>query len=180
MDNLIAFKRNLFPINKGQYVHGKKPNVRCILCAIQKGNKKVVNLTVYETEQTVVSLNLYPYSPGHLLLFSKRHITDITKMTTGEWLDMIDCIRSSVLALKKEYRPKGLNIGMNMGHPAGASIKHIHWHIVPRYRNETGFIDILTGAKIYIEHPKKTLARMKKAFGKLFPPVKKIPGNFKI
>ncbi|MCK7487330.1 MAG: HIT domain-containing protein [Bacillus subtilis] len=36
-------------------------------------------------------------------------------------------------ALEKAFNPAGFNIGYNMGLAAGASIDHLHLHIIPRY-----------------------------------------------
>ena len=69
--------------------------------------------------------------------------------------------------LDKEYMPQGFNIGFNIGEASGASIAHLHRHIVPRYKNELGFIDIVGGAKIYIEDPKETVKKIKKSFSYL-------------
>ena len=70
-------QKNLFVPNKMGYVRGKdKPDVDCILCAIVEENDKVVRLEVYRTDLFVVALNLYPYSPGHLMIFPKRHVTE--------------------------------------------------------------------------------------------------------
>ena len=159
-----AFRKNIFPFGKFDYVHGGKPRVKCILCSILSGSKKVVDLTVLKTPFSILSINLYPYSPGHLLLFPRRHITDITGMNQAEWLDTANCMKSAIKILRKLYKPRAFNIGMNMGHAAGASISHIHWHIVPRYKNELGFMDILTGRKIYVEQPQKSLERIIRAF----------------
>ncbi len=66
--------------------------------------------------------------------------------------------------LTAEYKPAGFNVGYNVGAAAGASIPHLHLHVVPRYPRELGVIDILSGAKIVIEDPEKTRRRLRAAF----------------
>ncbi|MFW6138916.1 MAG: HIT domain-containing protein, partial [Spirochaetota bacterium] len=66
--------------------------------------------------------------------------------------------------LDRLYSPCGYNIGYNIGSFAGASISHVHMHVIPRYENELGFIDIVGGAKILVEDPTKTMQRLKQAF----------------
>ncbi|HOT76003.1 MAG TPA: histidine triad (HIT) protein, partial [Candidatus Wallbacteria bacterium] len=56
--------------------------------------------------------------------------------------------------------------GYNIGACSGASIEHLHMHIVPRYSRELGFIDILGGAKLVVEHPEVTTKKLKEAFQK--------------
>jgi len=53
-----------------------------------------------------------------------------------------------------------------LGKGSGASIKHLHLHIVPRYENELSFIDVLSGSKIIVEEPKDTLKRLKSEYKK--------------
>jgi ATP adenylyltransferase len=77
--------------------------------------------------------------------------------------------RLTVLAvniLKELYHPQGFNIGYNLGESSGASVKHLHRHIVPRYKSELGFVDILAGSKIYVEDPLRVLTILKEAFQK--------------
>jgi ATP adenylyltransferase len=73
----------------------------------------------------------------------------------------------TIKVLKELYNPGGFNIGYNVGYCSGASIDHVHQHIVPRYKRELGFIDIISGAKIFIEDPKETLKKLKEAFKNL-------------
>lgn len=159
---------NLFNFNKIEYIRGKKrPQVECILCAIKDKNLDVDRLEIIRTELSILCVNLYPYNSGHLMLFPKRHITDIRKLTNDEVLDIEIITRASIDVMSKIYKPTGFNIGYNIGEWSGASIKHIHRHIIPRYPNEIGFIDIIGGAKIITEHPTLTLEKFKEAFSKI-------------
>lgn len=57
-----------FNFEKMKYVKGKKyPG--CILCSIVEKRDDVVNLCIWEDEDFLVSVNLYPYNPGHLFIF---------------------------------------------------------------------------------------------------------------
>ena len=156
---------NLFVPNKMEYARGKKrPEVDCILCAIAEGNDKVVHLDVFRSKLFVVALNLYPYTPGHLMVFPRRHITD-PRMLNEQEVTELHSIQSLCLdVLEDIYTPHGFNLGYNIGEAGGASIDHMHLHIVPRYRRETGFIDIIAGAKIIIEDPNVSLTRVREAF----------------
>jgi len=52
--------------------------------------------------------------------------------------------------------PAGYNIGYNMGKTAGASIAHLHQHVIPRFRNEIGISDLLAGKRVLVEDPRVT------------------------
>jgi len=161
----MSTQKNLFVPNKIDYAKGKKrPKVECILCAIVSGDDQVEKLEVYESELFIVSLNLYPYTPGHLMVFPKRHIVDIRELTNQEIIQLHTVENLCMNVLDKLYSPDGYNIGYNIGNAAGASIQHLHLHIVPRYPRELGFIDIIGGAKIVVEDPNRTQQRLREAF----------------
>ncbi len=162
------FDKHVFPVNKTEYIRQrrtlKKDHDACILCAVRDRKEDVVSLEVYRAEGFVVSLNLYPYNPAHVLVFPERHTENIRDLTDSEIVAMHHVINDVCTVLDKEYMPQGYNIGFNIGKASGASIAHVHCHIVPRYEGELGFIDIIAGAKVYIEEPLVTFQRLKDAF----------------
>lgn len=160
-------RSNLFVPDKMEYARGgKRPDVECILCAIAEENDKVTRLDVYRSELFVVALNLYPYAPGHLMVFPRRHVTDPRMLNEEEVAELHKTQNLCLDVLEGLYTPHGFNLGYNIGDAGGASIEHLHLHIVPRYRRELGFIDIIGGAKIIIEDPNVSLSRLREAFAK--------------
>lgn len=158
---------NLFSIEKLKYIKGEKPRVDCILCSIANGNPGVVNLLVAEGKYSAVCVNKFPYNAGHLLIFPKRHIKDYRDFKHEEEAEINLLLKNSLDILDTIYSPSGYNFGYNTGDFAGASISHLHMHVIPRYRNELGFIDIIGGAKIIVEDPVRTMKELKKAFSTL-------------
>jgi len=155
------FKRgNLFVPSKMAYVRGERPNVDCIFCAIRERHSEVDNLEVHRTDHFIVSANLYPYNPGHLLLLPKRHILTPVDLTEEEETELNKLQRLCLKTLEKIYHPQGYNVGYNIGRIAGGSIEHLHMHIVPRYMNEIGFIDILNNDRIMVEDPRITMEKL--------------------
>jgi len=157
-------KKHLFIPSKIDYVRGKHPRVDCILCAIRAHDKRVVDSVIIGTSLMTVALNLYPYNPGHLMIFPNRHIEDIKELSRDEVIEMHRLTVLSTKLLQEIYHPQGFNIGYNLGESSGASIKHLHRHIFPRYKNELGFVDILGGSKIIVENPKHALDKLKQVF----------------
>ncbi len=157
-------KKHLFIPSKIDYVRGKRPKVECILCAIIVRDSRVVDTCVYNNSMVTVALNLYPYNPGHLMVFPNRHVEDLTKLSSDEVIEMHRLTVLSMKIIRELYHSQGFNIGYNLGEAAGASIKHLHLHIVPRFRNELGFIDIIAGSKIFVEDPAQAMIKLRKAF----------------
>ena len=159
----VMFEKHLFVPSKRDYVLGKKFN-GCILCAIVEKSPQVEQLVLLRTKLSIITLNLYPYNVGHLMIFPIRHIEDIRKLTEEEEHEILKLTKFSIDVLEKVYSPDGFNIGWNIGTSSGASISHLHEHVVPRYKNELGFLDIITKSKIMIETPHQTLQVLKPYF----------------
>jgi ATP adenylyltransferase len=152
-----------FNFEKIAYLKGKRPE-GCILCLIRDGSDLVQDLTVYSGDGFSVSLNLYPYNPGHLIVFPHRHCTDLREFQVDEQLALHRMLSLSLAVLDDQYHPSGYNIGCNMGLNAGASIEHIHYHIIPRYPREIGIAELFAGKRVLVEHPLFSMERLKKAF----------------
>lgn len=157
----MIFDSHLFPTHKKDYIQGVRPQVDCILCAIIEGSKEVSCLKIAETESVLVSVNLYPYNSGHIMIFPRKHTQDLRELNETEEKDIVRLTRIFLDILDENYHPTGYNIGYNLGKNAGASIEHIHQHIIPRYPNELGVIDLIGGAKINIESPIETQLKLK-------------------
>ncbi len=155
-----------FNLDKIAYLQDKKPE-GCILCHIKDRSPDVVNLTVYEDSLFNICVNLYPYNPGHLLIFPLRHILDVRELTDKEVKRLHKLTTVTLDVLESCYSPTGYNIGYNMGKTAGASIEHIHLHIIPRFHTELGLADLVAGSRVMVENPVETCSRLNKLFSDL-------------
>ncbi|HLD88456.1 MAG TPA: HIT domain-containing protein, partial [Candidatus Omnitrophota bacterium] len=94
-------------------------------------------------------LNIYPYSNGHCLVLSNRHVNDIDKLKREELADMMDLLMETKRLLTRVLKPDGFNIGLNLGRSAGAGIPgHVHVHIVPRWKGDHNFMPVTGGARV--------------------------------
>lgn len=148
-----------FNFDKMKYVRGPRPS-GCILCLIRDKSSEVIDLTVYSDELFTVSVNLYPYNPGHVMIFPNRHIVDIRELTTAEDQRLSEVTRRVLNVIENTHSPAGFNIGYNMGSSAGASIDHLHLHVIPRYPKEIGIADLVAGKRMLIEDPRVTQSRL--------------------
>lgn len=153
-----------FNFDKMKYVKGPRPD-GCILCMIRDQSPDVVDLTVLSDELFLVSINLYPYNPGHLMIFPRRHLEDVRAYTEQEERRMNELTRTFLSVLEKTHQPSGFNIGYNMGAVAGASIDHLHLHVIPRYPREIGIADLVAGNRVLIEDPRITRDRIREELG---------------
>jgi ATP adenylyltransferase len=111
-------------------------------------------------------LNLYPYNPGHLLIVPNRHIIRISEITKEESIHIFRTIQGLQNLLNDLYSPHGYNIGVNEKKVAGGSIEHLHFHLVPRYGNELGYIDIVGKTRVVVEGLDSVMKKIKEHISK--------------
>jgi ATP adenylyltransferase len=105
-------------------------------------------LVVHRGKLCFVVLNLYPYSPGHVMVCPYRHIAGYTETTVAEAAEMAALTKAAVETLKRVSNPAGFNIGMNQGVAGGAGIAaHLHQHVVPRWVGDQNFMPIIGHTK---------------------------------
>lgn len=150
-----------FSFDKLAYIQGEKPH-GCILCLIRDREARVADLSVYRDDLFIAAVNLYPYNPGHLLVFPVRHIEDIREYTQEEERRLCALRRYFLKISDQLNKPIGYNLGYNMGLSAGASISHLHLHIIPRYPRELGITDLIAGKRVLVEDPWETARKLRR------------------
>ena len=70
-----------------------------------------------------------------------REVADLEDLSEQETAELWATVTDAVRAVKQVYRPEGLNVGVNLGRPAGGSISaHLHIHVVPRWTGDGNFM----------------------------------------
>jgi ATP adenylyltransferase len=124
----------------------------CFICAGLGDNDDRRHLIAQRTPLSVVVLNRFPYNNGHLLVAPRQHKGRLDELTADELLETMETLRRMVCTLDELMHPNGYNIGLNLGHAAGAGLPgHLHWHIVPRWHGDTNFMPILSDAKVIVQ-----------------------------
>jgi ATP adenylyltransferase len=163
--------RYFFNFGKYGYVRGQRPE-GCILCSIGAHDGVAVDLSVAESRFFVISINLYPFNPGHSLIFPKRHVLALDGLSDEEALELHRCTVILLDVLKTTHQAPGFNIGWNMGAVAGASIEHLHMQVIPRYPREIGMAELIGGQRTLVEDPRESARRVRAgiaADGRLAP-----------
>lgn len=123
---------------------------------------------VHRGAHSFVILNAFPYSPGHLLVLPYREVAELENLTSEEHNEIWATVTRGVQVLKSEYKPQGINVGINMGASAGGSIaQHLHVHIVPRWGGDTNFMVAVANTKILPEALDVTAERVRSAWKSL-------------
>ncbi len=102
------------------------------------------------------------------MVIPNRHLASLVDATSDELAEMMELTRLSEIALREAYSPHGLNMGINLGKPAGAGIlDHVHMHIVPRWNGDTNFMTIVGDTRVLAEELPATASRLKPIFERL-------------
>ncbi len=151
-----------------QYVAGpKEPG--CIFCnALADPEHERERLLLYRDPHAFVMLNRFPYNNGHLLVSPTRHVGDPGALSAPEFAHLAELLRRAVGIVQESYSPEGANLGMNLGHCAGAGVPgHLHWHVVPRWSGDTNFMPVLADTRCIVEHLEATWERLRPLFDAL-------------
>jgi ATP adenylyltransferase len=116
---------------------------QCPFCRIPTLDDRA-GLIVHRGDAAYVVLNLYPYSPGHLMVCPYRHVADYTDLDDAETAEVAASTKTAMRVLRSVSGAHGFNVGMNQGAVAGAGIAaHLHQHVVPRWGGDQNFMPII-------------------------------------
>ena len=120
---------------------------------------------VLRAEHCFVCLNAYPYSTGHMMILPYAHEASLGKLAAEAAQEMMALAQRATRALEQEYRPDGINLGMNLGQAAGAGVAdHLHLHILPRWAGDTNFMTIISQTRVLPETLSQSWKRLREAF----------------
>ena len=156
------------------YVTGtSNESAGCIFCEVSApgaghGDESRDTLVLARGRDCYVILNLYPYNNGHLMVVPYRHIGSLAAASTNELSELMQFTRDAEVALTEAYRPQGINVGINLGRPAGAGIvDHVHVHLVPRWTGDTNFMSVVGNTRVLPEEMGETARRLRPIFERL-------------
>jgi ATP adenylyltransferase len=138
----------------------------CIFChALAVGDDRKY-LIVHRTPLAFLILNLYPYTPAHVMAVLTRHTATVAQASPEELGALMGLVGAATAALEAEYRAHGFNIGINQGRVAGAGVEdHLHVHVVPRWAGDTNFMPVLGEVRVLPEALEVTYERLRGRFG---------------
>ena len=108
----------------------------CVFCRIVK--EEIPCEKIYENNNFISFKDGFPTLEGHSLVVSKEHFKTLLDFPSDLGNDLIDCMKQTVLKLRKEKDFEGFNILQNNFKVAKQVVNHIHFHILPR-REGDGF-----------------------------------------
>ena len=94
-----------------------------------------------------------------------REVADLEALEPAEAAELWGTVTDAVVAVKRAYAPEGVNVGINLGKPAGGSVSdHIHVHVVPRWTGDSNFMTALANTRTIPEALPDTAAKLRTAW----------------
>ena len=143
---------------------GKK-STSCVFCIGEDRSQDASRLVVYRGSLNFVILNLFPYTSGHFMVAPLIHTARFDEAQPDQLTEMMQLAQRGMRALNALYRPEGFNMGMNLGHCAGAGIReHFHLHVVPRWIGDVNFMGVTAETRVLPEDLSTTYRRITEVF----------------
>lgn len=108
------------------YDHIANTITKCPFCDLKE------KYLVVNGKTCVLTVNLFPYVDGHLMVIPKRHIEKSSQLTEEETIETHTLITKGIKLLKNEFSYTCINVLYREGgQNAGQSLLHSHTHILP-------------------------------------------------
>lgn len=150
---------------RGEYVVAAGSPSGCFFCAAASGEG--TELLVAEDAATITLLNRFPYNPGHVMVAPRAHLADLLAAGDDGAAALMVGARRAMRAIGDAMRPDGFNLGVNHGSVAGASVEHVHMHVVPRWAGDTNFMPVVGATKVLPETLEQSAAKLRAAYAAL-------------
>ncbi len=141
----------------------------CFLCRYRDTPEHdAEHLVVYRRARTMVVMNRFPYTGGHLLVAPTAHVATLHELSETELTELMTTARDCQRLLERAVKAEGYNVGFNIGHCAGAGLPgHIHMHVVPRWEGDTNFMTVLGDVRVIPQALEALYRRLREAAGEL-------------
>jgi len=104
--------------------------VDCIFCAIVAGAAEAS--FVYQDDTVVAFMDLFPVTPGHLLVVPRRHAVGLQDLPEPDGV----AVWRVAHRLGRVVRHDGVNLFLADGAAAGQEVFHVHLHVIPRFEGD--------------------------------------------
>lgn len=139
----------------------REDDEQCVFCRILSEERDEQNYLLFRAKYVFIILNIYPYTSGHLLIVSRRHIASLEEAEPQELHSFADLAQACVRALRLAYSPDGFNLGFNLGRSAGAGVeRHLHMHVLPRWVGDSSFVSVVSETRVIPEALDQTYRRL--------------------
>lgn len=104
----------------------------CVLC--KEELKPEEGQLIWRGDDCRVILVSDPDLPGFCRVIWNRHVAEMTDLSYGEREHLMSLVFAVEKAVRQVMQPDKINIAA-----LGNMVPHIHWHVIPRYKDDAFF-----------------------------------------
>jgi histidine triad (HIT) family protein len=98
---------------------------------------EIPSVKIFEDDEVLAFMDAFPQATGHCLVISKtskaRNLLDAEPKTLGR---VIGATQKLARAVRAALNPDGITVMQFNGAPAGQTVYHLHFHVIPRWEGE--------------------------------------------
>ena len=98
---------------------------------------EIPSVKIFEDDEVLAFMDAFPQAKGHCLVISKtskaRNLLDAEPKTLGR---VIGATQKLARAVRAALNPDGITVMQFNGAPAGQTVYHLHFHVIPRWEGE--------------------------------------------
>jgi len=152
------------PLRNKYKAHREKD--KCVFCT-----DRIHDYKIYEGKHWIVRANSYPFIDRAILIIPKKHVEYVHQMDPkyyrGVWKELAEIQQKLASAWRDHYlgdygrspHEKAVDDGepsynfyVNNGEYSGQSVRHLHWHFIPRVRSRRTVMELLDGNHLSESH----------------------------
>lgn len=145
-----------------QAASGTQPE--CIFCDAAARKDDANTLVAYRGAKTFIILNRFPYTSAHIMIVPYVHVGELAACEPEALSEMMRLAQRVEKVYRENYKPDGMNVGMNLGRAAGAGVAgHIHLHVLPRWFGDSNFMTVAAETRVHPEELQTSYERLRTA-----------------
>ena len=98
---------------------------KCCFCDLRE------KYIIFEENDVVLTVPLYAYIDGQLMIIPRRHVRSVKELTSAEWETMRKFMYLAKKLIREIHGIKGMQIVQKDGADAQSTVKHLHFHCIP-------------------------------------------------
>jgi histidine triad (HIT) family protein len=134
----------------------------CIFCAIIEGTQP--SFKIYEDEKTIAILDIFPLANCHTLIIPKEHSENLYDISVEDAEAVGATVSRVTKVVKKVVNCDGVSIYQANEKAAGQEIFHVHFHVIPRFKDDS--IKIIA-ERSELQEDSNLTAQLREAFNHL-------------
>ncbi len=97
---------------------------------------EIPNFTIYENDDFLVMMDVMPMSDGHCLILPKNASRNLLDADEKILAKLLPLAKKVAIAAKKAMKADGIILKQFNEAPAGQSVFHLHFHIIPVFEGK--------------------------------------------